>query len=62
MAGLGHVYGVRDLLVMWYSTLRHSIDVKIMCRVAKVVFLVMARIRMADYIVACLKGGRGSSL
>ena len=40
---------------MWYSIVRHSVDVKIMCRFPKKVLLVKARLLQQEYCTACLK-------
>ena len=40
---------------MWYSIVRHSVDVKIMCRFPKQVLLVKAKMLQQDYYTACLK-------
>ena len=46
---------LRDLLATWYSIVRHSVDVKIMCRFPKKVILVQALILQQDYYTSCLK-------
>ena len=46
---------LRDQLMLWYSTVRHSVDVKIMCRFPKQVLLVKAQMLQLDYYTACLK-------
>ena len=40
---------------MWYSIVRHSVDVKIMCRFPKEVLLVKASMLQQDYYASCLK-------
>ena len=40
---------------MWYDTVRHSVDVKIMCRFPKKVLLVKAHMLQQDYYTSCLK-------
>ena len=41
--------------MVWYSIVRHSVDVKIMCRFPKKVLLVKASMLQQDYYTACLK-------
>ena len=41
--------------MLWYSIVRHSVDVKIMCRFPKKVLLVKAKMLQQDYYAACLK-------
>jgi len=41
--------------MLWYSIVRHSVDVKIMCRFPKKVLLVKANMLQQDYYTACLK-------
>ena len=41
--------------MVWYSIVRHSVDVKIMCRCPKKVLLVKAKMLHQDYYTACLK-------
>ena len=41
--------------MLWYSIVRHSVDVKIMCRFPKKVLLVKAQMLQQDYYTACLK-------
>ena len=42
---------------MWYSMIRHSVDVKIMCRFPKKVLLVKAQSLQQEYFVSCVKQG-----
>jgi len=37
------------MLAMWYNIVRHSVDVKIMCRFPKKVILVKAVMLQQDY-------------
>ena len=46
---------IRDLLMEWYNTIRHSVDCKIMVRFPKKVLLVKAQMLQQEYVVACLK-------
>ena len=48
---------VRELLAEWYSIMRHSVDVKVMCRFPKKVLLTKARQLQQDYYVAHMKKG-----
>jgi len=40
---------LREMLAMWYNIVRHSVDVKIMCRFPKKVILVKAVMLQQDY-------------
>ena len=42
---------------MWYDIIRHSVDVKIMCRFPKLAFKVKARQLYHEYILCCLNLG-----
>ena len=42
---------------MWWSIFRHSIDVKIMCRVPFSFLLARARQMLREYYVICLEEG-----
>ena len=54
--GRHHTCGVlREMLVTWYSVIRHSVNVKIMCRFPKKVLLVKALMLQQDYYCSCLK-------
>ena len=56
--GGGRVRGcsdVREMLALWYSIIRHSVNVKVMCRFPKKVLLVKAQMIQEDYYVACIK-------
>ena len=60
LAGAGRsrrVMVVREMLLHWYNKVRHSVDVKIMCRFPKRAFLVKAIEFYQEYIVACLQAG-----
>ena len=46
---------LREMLITWYSTIRHSIDVKIMCRIPQKILLVKALELQQDYYCACLR-------
>ena len=46
---------VREMLATWYSIVRHSVNVKIMCRFPKKVLLVKATMLQQDYYASCLK-------
>ncbi len=46
---------VRELLMEWYSVIRHSDDVKIMVRIPKKVLLVKAQMLQEDYYGSCLR-------
>ena len=46
---------LREMLATWYSMVRHSVDVKIMCRFPKKVLLVKASMLQQDYYTSCLK-------
>ena len=39
----------------WYSTIRHSVDCKLMVRFPKKVLLVKAEMLQQEYLVSCLK-------
>ena len=39
---------------MWYSIVRHSVDVKIMCRFPKPAFKMKAQQLYQEYIIRCL--------
>ena len=43
---------LREDLMLWYSIIRHSVDVKIMCRFPKKVLLVKAQMLQQDYYTA----------
>ena len=45
---------VRDGLFQWYEVVRHSVNVKIMCRFPKLAFKVKARMLYEDYLVECV--------
>ena len=45
---------LREELMVWYSIVRHSVDVKIMCRFPKKVLMVKAHMLQQDYYAACL--------
>ena len=40
--------------MLWYSIVRHSVDVKIMCRFPKKVLLVKAQMLQQEYYHVCL--------
>ena len=40
---------------MWYSMIRHSVDVKIMCRFPKKVLLVKAQMLQQEYFISCVR-------
>ena len=46
---------IRELLMDWYSKIRHSVDCKIMCRFPKKCLLVKAQMLQEDYLVTCMK-------
>ena len=46
---------IREMLIMWYSIIRHSVNVKIMCRFPKKVLLVKALMLQQDYYASCLR-------
>ena len=46
---------MREIVAMWYSIVRHSVNVKIMCRFPKKVLLVKAMMLQQDYYASCLK-------
>ena len=46
---------LREMLATWYSIVRHSVNVKIMCRFPKKVLLVKATMLQQDYYASCLK-------
>ena len=48
---------VREMLAMWYSIVRHSVNVKIMCRFPKKVLLVKAIMLQQDYYATCMRNG-----
>ena len=48
---------VRESLLRWYGIVRHSVDVKIMCRFPKQVLLVKALELRDKYLQACLDRG-----
>ena len=48
---------VRDGLFMWYSIVRHSVDVKIMCRFPKLAFKLKAQSLYQEYIISSLHKG-----
>ena len=43
------------MLAIWYDIIRHSVDVKIMCRFPKKVLLVQALILQEDYYASCIR-------
>ena len=45
------------MLITWYSIIRHSVNVKIMCRFPKKVLLVKAQMLQQDYYASCLRHG-----
>lgn len=45
---------IRELLIDWYSKIRHSVNCKIMCRFPKKVLLVKAQMLQEDYLTECL--------
>ena len=47
----------RELLLDWYSRIRHSIDCRIMCRLPKKVLLVKALMLQQEYCAECLTRG-----
>ena len=48
---------IREMLIDWYSKLRHSVNIKLMCRLPMKVLLVKAQMLQQDYVVSCLKAG-----
>ena len=46
---------VREGLFMWYSIVRHSVDVKIMCRFPKQAFKIKAQELYEIYLLKCLE-------
>ena len=46
---------LREMLILWYNSIRHSVDVKIMCRFPKKVVLVKAQMLQQEYYASCLK-------
>ena len=48
---------LREMLMTWYSIVRHSVNLKIMCRFPKKVLLVQALKLQQDYYCFCLKNG-----
>ena len=46
---------LRELLMEWYSSIRHSVDVKIMVRFPKQVLLVKAQMLQQEYCALCLR-------
>ena len=48
---------VREGLFMWYSIIRHSVNVKIMCRFPKLAFKAKARMLYEEYVIICLHRG-----
>ena len=48
---------IRELLMDWYSKIRHSVDCRIMCRIPKKVFLVKALMLHEEYCQQCLSRG-----
>ena len=46
---------VREMLIMWYSIIRHSVNVKVMCRFPKKVLLVKALMLQQDYYASCIR-------
>ena len=46
---------VREMLMEWYSVIRHSVDVKIMVRIPKKVLLVKAQMLQEEYYASCLR-------
>ena len=46
---------VREGLILWYSMIRHSVDVKIMCRFPKKVLLVKAQMLQQEYFISCVR-------
>ena len=48
---------VREGLFMWYNIIRHSVDMKIMCRFPKLAFKVKANQLYQEYLLCCLNLG-----
>ena len=46
---------IGELLIEWYSIIRHSVDTNIMCRFPKQCLLVKAKMIQQDYYVCCMK-------
>ena len=46
---------IEEMLIMWYSTIRHSVDTKVMVRFPKQCLLVKARQLQHEYIASCLR-------
>ena len=46
---------VRDALLYWYDIVRHSVDVKIMCRFPKQVLLTKAQELHKEYLIVCFR-------
>ena len=46
---------IREMLMEWYSIIRHSVDVKIMVRFPKQVLLVKAQMLQQEYCASCLR-------
>ena len=42
---------------MWYNMVRHSVNVKIMCRFPKLAFKAKARMLYEEYVIICLHRG-----
>jgi len=48
---------VREMLMEWYSVIRHSVDITIMVRIPKQVLLVKAQMLQEEYYASCLRNG-----
>ena len=46
---------VREMLALWYSIIRHSVNVEMMCRFPNKVLLVKAQMLLDDYYTSCMK-------
>ena len=46
---------IRELLIDWYSKLRHSLNLKIMCGIPKKVLRTKAQMMQQDYWIECMK-------
>ena len=46
---------VRQMLMEWFSVIRHSVDIKLMVRIPKQVLLVKAQMLQEEYYASCLR-------
>ena len=47
----------REAYTLWWSIIRHSINIKIMCRAPKSVLLMRAKLMQREYYIICIQAG-----